>query len=163
MNLIKTKIHNKLITDFNAAQYDNSQDVFGNVKKYYKLNSMNSQDLLVMGDDTVDDPDEGIVTTEREYGFLTVYVEHLESSIDDNEASIRIERMNNVEDYFLDYVEKIGPNNLREWGQSQSPVIDVERLNLINVLYQDERSENGYTKVQVTRFKVHVNVNARNL
>lgn len=152
-------IHDKLITDFAALQFEGGNTLFGNVKKDFRQVAMGSGDCLLLMDDMSQDV-QGITTTQRDYGFLWVYMEATEASITDIEAATRISRMANVEDAVVNYLQKI-PNNLRAWGDTNS--IEVVRIAVTNVFYDESKTPDGYQIVQRGRFFVRVDVNARNL
>lgn len=154
-------ITNKLIADWQAFAFDGGGTLLGNVKKYYKTSFMNGGDLMLMYDDLTTET-MGITTDERGYGFQSIYIEEMESSISETEAERRLDRMAVVEDTILDYLQK-QPNNLRAWGFSQSPQIEVVKMVARPAIYDDLRGENGFVKVQRIRFSVITSINTRNL
>lgn len=154
-------ITDKIISDWEALTFDGGGSLLGSVQKYYTSSYMNGNDLMLMYDDVATETI-GITTDEREYGFQSIYIEEMESSISQNEADTRLDRMAVVEDKIFDYLQA-QPNNLRQWGFLQSPQIEVVNIVARPAIYDDLRGENGFVKVQRIRFSVIVSINTRSL
>ena len=159
-NLIGSKIHDKLITDFTALNYTASNPVFVNVKKYFAADTMAARDILVRPDFNSEETagqSSGNTATTREYSYRAIMVEFINSSESDSEVSIKYSRLENQLDALLDYIQK-EPSNLNSWGNTQSPVINIFKMRLKNVNHDVQLTENGYGEILDVRFSVYLNI-----
>lgn len=154
-------IHDKLITDFTTLQFGNTNSLFTNVKKHYPLTSMKGGDALIVKDGFSENI-QGIVSTERNYDFLFITYEAIESSLSQNDSDAKLDRLSEVEDKVLDYLQK-EPNNLRSWGFSQSPSIEVVKIRVVSNLYDTLQAENGYVKELQIRFTITTRIDSQNI
>lgn len=157
------QIHDKLITDFAAFEFEGGATMFNNVQKFYPKSSMGALDCLIVPDsnlETVEGLSAGNTQTTREYAFRAVVVEVLEETDTTAEGSLKYSRLMNVTDAILDYVQK-EPSNLRAWGISND--IQIFKTRIRNVRYDTERSESGYVVFLEVIFGVFLNVVPQNL
>ncbi len=160
---IGSKIHNKLITDFQALKFSDNTVIFQNVRKFFPVNSMKSLDCLIVpgpAPEVVEGQSAGNFQTTRMYNFRAVVMEVLESTTTNVEGDIKYTRIMNILDAILDYLQK-EPSNLNAWGNSNSINIFKIRVGLPDFVPQ--QSTNGYSVILDVPFIVYLNVVPQNL
>ena len=159
---IGSKIHDKLITDFQALKFSNNTNIFNNVKKFF-TSSMVSMDCVIMPQSTPEDvqgQSAGNYQTTRMYTYSATVIEQIESSISDTAAGIKYARLENIQDSILDYLQK-EPSNLNSWGDTNG--INVFKIRVNNCDYRIEKAESGYVVALGVIFTIFVNVIPQNL
>lgn len=158
--MIGSKIHDKLITDFKTFTFEGGSTMFANVEKYFAIGSMDSGDCLITPDsnnEIVEGQSAGNTATTRIYAFRATVVEFLESTTSNADGSTKYSRLLNIQDKILDYIQK-EPSNLNGWGQSQSPTIDIFKIRLQQIIFDQQVTEKGYAEVMDVRFNVSLNI-----
>jgi hypothetical protein len=155
---IAQKIHDKLITDFQALTFENDSTLFTNVKKFYASQTMQARDCLIIpdtNDEQVLGGSAGNTSTTRNYGFNAIVIEAIKATDSDSEGSLKYSRLLNEVDEILDYIQK-EPSNLNSWGATNN--IDIFKIRLRQVFFNQELAENGYVEVANVQFNVYLNV-----
>ena len=161
--MIGQQIHDKLITDFAALTFEDATPLFGNVKKFYRQNSMEGRDCLILPNsntENVDGESAGNFQTTRMYGFRMIAIEEIEAADDDDEGAIKYSRLMNIQDTVLDYLQK-EPSNLNSWGDANS--ITIYKIRLGSVRWDTQPTEGGYVSLLDIPFTVFLNVIPQNL
>lgn len=154
---MRALIHNKLITDFDLLTFKtNSNLLFSNGGKKFFKGEFGANEYI-MTTDGINEDISGNTSTYRDYGFLVVWLEELESGQNDSEINAKVDRMNNREDVILDYIQK-EPSSLNAWGNTQNPVINIFKIRLLSLIEDDVITTNGFGKVKRCRFNVSVNI-----
>lgn len=161
--MIGQLIHDKLITDFAALQFEGGNTLLNNVKKFYAASSWESQDGLILPDSTPEQTEgnsAGNTATTREYSFRFLAKEEIEATDVDATGSLKYSRLMNIVDAVLDYLQK-EPNNLRAWGNTNS--IDIFKIRITSMRYDTLETEGGYSVIAHVSFSVFVNIIPQNL
>lgn len=156
--MIGQLIHDKLITDFSAFQFEGGNTMFNNVKKFYAASSVKPLDCLIIPDtnqETVQGQSAGNSQTTREYAFRAVVIEQIEATDSDTEGSLKYSRLMNIQDEILDYLQK-EPSNLRSWGQTNN--IQIFKNRVTQVRFDTVESESGYVVMLDVLFGIFLNV-----
>lgn len=150
---MRKEIHDKLVTDFSSLQFEGGNALFTSVKKIRRTNPTSTECILMKAD--LVEEISGNTETDRIYGFVAIIEEFIESSISQTEADKKIDRLSNIEDKILNYLQK-EPNNLRAWGQSQNPLIEIFKIRVMPSRHQEAITEKGYAVGLVIPFTVYV-------
>lgn len=161
--MIGQLIHDKLITDFIALNFADNTDLFVNVKKFYAANSMKARDCLIIPDsnsETTEGQSAGNFQTTREYAFRAISIENLEETDNDATGSIKYNRLMNIQDTILNYLQK-EPSNLNSWGATNS--IAIYKIRVRPVRWDVQRTESGFSAILDIPFSIFLNVIPQNL
>ena len=162
-NEIGSKILAKLITDFAGLKFSNNQVIFNNVRSFYTGDSMEPLDCLVIPDITPEvtfGESAGNTQTTRIYQFRTLVFETIESSADNSAGQLKYNRILNITDALLDYLQK-EPSNLNSWGNSNN--INIFKIRVVQPRFDTQRTETGFGVLLDLSFGVYLNVVPQNL
>lgn len=144
----KNAIHDKLIEDFQAFQFEGGQTMFDSVRKaFYTLQGARDC-LIVPGDPGVEVI--GNTSDDRFYTFTAVTMEEYEASASQAEMDTRIARLGNIEDRILDYLQKV-PNSL----DGAVDGVTVYKINVSPSRYEYQMDSDGASVVLYIQFVVH--------
>jgi dsDNA-binding SOS-regulon protein len=160
---IGTQIHDKLITDFATLTFGDGNITFNNVKKFYRAESQQALDCLVLPDTTPEvivGQSAGNTQTTRQYTYRIIVTESIEEATTDEEGANKYSRILDIQDGLLDYLQK-EPSNLNAWGQTNN--IHIFKIRVNNPRFDRLSTANGYAEVLDLTFTVFVNVIPQNL
>lgn len=148
---MRKAIHDKLITDFSNLTHESSSNkLFADTKKYYFEIPTNTPSCRIIpisqGIEVV-----GNTTDNRAYRFQADIYELIESSATQAEAELKIDRLGNIEDSIVAYLEKI-PDNL----EHAITGIHVTSIDITNVFYNYEVNESGTVVYLSIAFDINV-------
>jgi hypothetical protein len=131
-------IHDKLITDFKALTFESSVNkIFVDVQKYFKDLPTNTPicRIIALNGNIQND---GNSTDTRTFSWQADVFELIEASASQSEADIKINRLENISDIVIAYLEKI-PNSL------EHAITNIHIVNTIprNIVYSYELAEIG--------------------
>lgn len=155
---IRKPLHDQLITDFAALTHSNGTDaLFATVEKIYIdyptavpacqiLVSQPSVDVL------------GITSDNRRLGFSSIVYELIEQSTNQAAANSKIDRLSDIEDQIMAYLEQI-PHPI------ERAVSNVHVANIVvnPSIYNYQETEKGIMIFQTINFELVVNVVVRSL
>ena len=154
-------IHDELITDFAALQYVGGATIFNNVKKFYAADSMKSSDCLILPASNTEEI-AGNTSTHKVYSFDALAIEVINDTDSDAEGALKYSRLLNIQDSILDYIQ-LEPSNLNAWGQLQSPVLNVYKIRLSQVAFDEQLTQGGFAAVMRVRFSIFINITPQNI
>lgn len=137
MTRIKKVIHDKLKTDMGTLKYYNGETCFAQVEKIFVDYPDGTPFCQVYATQPSVEVD-GIDFDNRSYGFAIIAGDFISADSTQAQIDIQIDRMSDLEDSILDYLEKI-PNKLEGLVAGVRPF----RVDIINSDYSYEQAENG--------------------
>lgn len=160
---IGSKIHDKLLTDFATLTFTGGATCFNSVKKFYTASSWGPRDCVVLPDSTPEEvigPSAGNTQTTRIYTFRAVVYEQIEAAASDSAGSIKYQRLLNIQDALLNYLQK-EPSNLNSWGSTNSIAIYKIRVN--QPRFDTFETEGGWGAILDLNFSIFLNIIPQNL
>jgi hypothetical protein len=105
MTRIKKVIHDKLITDMRALTFYNSNKCFADVQKMFVDFPTGTPFCEVYATQPTINID-GLGFDSRSYGFAFIVGDYISKETSQTQIDLQIDRMSDVEDSILDYLEK---------------------------------------------------------
>lgn len=124
-NYTKT-IQERLITDLSAMRYSDNSVLLGSVKKYY-IEIPTQRPFCEVMPTNFNILQDGISYDTRQESFYINVYEAIESTITDEEASIIIDRINEIKGRILRYLEK--QNDILNWNLTDIEIYNVRPTN----------------------------------
>lgn len=146
---MKKEIHDKLITDLTALTFNGTTPIFTTVKKALYAFQDELDCLLIPGDP--DNQVSGQSTDIRSYAFSLLVREFLENANNQTELDLKIDRLSNIEDKVLDYLQKL-PNPIN----TSLSGINVMQILVSPCRYDYASNERGVEINLVVNFAVQV-------
>lgn len=141
----------KIITDLTALNHDGgSNDLFANVKKIYLEYPTSLPSAIVLNTGTAVEII-GNTSDNRVLDFEINVMELIENSSSQTEAELKIDRLGNIEDVVISYLEKL-PNNL----ENDISGIHIVDLVINTAIYDYQNDERGIMLNLVIPFSVKI-------
>lgn len=150
---MRNEIHDKIITDFQAFTFSGGGSMFRQVIKGVGSDTTIDSGDIIIGFDQSTEEIYGNSSTIRNYGFVATYFEMIENRTE-AEIDIISERIGNVEDKILDYLQKEPPNITVDG-------LVIYKVRLGSILPQIIETEAGIGNIVDFRFNVFVELNPK--
>jgi hypothetical protein len=157
MATLRKSIEDKLITDMTALKHDNNTDVCFAVTQALFVDfptSLPACQVLPMSPSV---EVSGLGYDSRVLGFDILVYELIETNTDYTEAKRKLDRLMDIEDRILNYLEKI-PNNIEYVNGSH-----LYRLQVQPSSYSYESSENGLRVYLSIQLNCYVNIDVKSI
>ncbi len=157
MATLRKSIEDKLITDMTALKHDNNTDSCFAITQALFVDfptSLPACQVLPMNPSV---EVSGLGYDSRVLGFDILVYELIETNADDTEAKRKLDRLMDIEDRILAYLEKI-PNSIEYVNGSH-----LYRLQVQPSSYSYESSENGLRVYLSIQFNCYINIDVKSI
>lgn len=156
MSQISKPLHDKLINDFTNLHHDGDELCFGDVEKIFLDFPVSLPSCEIIRMEPTVDPI-GLDYDVRSIGFRSIVYEQIEYNSSQQEADAKIDRLSDIEDVIMEYLEKI-PNNIG--------TISGEKIHKIDIgpsRYDYVSAKSGMSIYQIIDFSLHILVEVKTL
>ena len=147
---MRKEVHDQIITDFSGFTFSGGAPMFSQVVKALgnDITAQSGTCLISLDSPSVDII--GNTSDDRILGFSAFYIEFLQSA-SQSQVIDRVDRISNVEDRILDYLQK-EPSDLR--GAVSG--VDIYKVRVTPSTYSEDQTEHGIVLTLTIRFQVHI-------
>lgn len=153
---IRVPLHNKLIADFKALTHYDGQLCFNSVEKIHATIPTAFPANQILPSDATVNPD-GLNYDGRAFGFKSVSWDVFKLDISQEELDAKIDRIQDLEDAIMSYLEKI-PNRLGIISGTR-----VHRVDIGNAEYSFEATDQGVAVYQRVNFDLITSIDVQEL